>query len=344
MLDATGAVLSQQRYYPFGGARLDPGVTQTDFSFTGQRGTDFGLMDYRARFYSSRLGRFTQPDTLIPDPANPQSFNRYSYVQNSPLNFVDPSGHWPLGPMVEGICPPSVCKNNPALLDNKLYNEDQWKREIVIRRAEIILGNLGGKNDLEAMAQIADWGATIYGDDWNSGILPTLTEIFVGVETTGPLTLVDAGLINKDGCAGLGRETRDCEANRGKPQFADTGFHKDFRDTHNQPFHAWANIVNVATPGNQFMGGVGVGIGVIANIAHDIGQSVLNIDEGFGTSWEDYVLSYASWDIGKKITELSISPSQLADKLRSTLGPNGPGSGGRIQIYYQIFGPLAGSP
>ena len=102
MLDATGAVLSQQRYYPFGGARLDPGVTQTDFSFTGQRGTDFGLMDYRARFYSSRLGRFTQPDTLIPDPANPQSFNRYSYVQNSPLNFVDPSGHRYI-PLIDGI-------------------------------------------------------------------------------------------------------------------------------------------------------------------------------------------------------------------------------------------------
>ncbi|OQA22086.1 MAG: Peptidase family M23 [Chloroflexi bacterium ADurb.Bin360] len=39
------------------------------------------------------LGRFLQADTVIPDPANPQSFNRYSYVLNSPLKYTDPSGH-----------------------------------------------------------------------------------------------------------------------------------------------------------------------------------------------------------------------------------------------------------
>jgi hypothetical protein len=50
-------------------------------------------MDYKARFYSPLLGRFTQPDTLIPDPGNPQAWNRFSYVANRPLNFIDPTGH-----------------------------------------------------------------------------------------------------------------------------------------------------------------------------------------------------------------------------------------------------------
>jgi hypothetical protein len=35
----------------------------------------------------------TQPDTLIPDPGNPQAWNRFSYVYNSPIVFNDPSGH-----------------------------------------------------------------------------------------------------------------------------------------------------------------------------------------------------------------------------------------------------------
>jgi len=52
-------------------------------------------MDYRARFYHPVLARFIQPDTLIPDPSNPQAFNRYSYVANRPVNFNDPSGHDP---------------------------------------------------------------------------------------------------------------------------------------------------------------------------------------------------------------------------------------------------------
>jgi hypothetical protein len=39
------------------------------------------------------IGRFASADTIVPDPANPQSYNRYSYVENRPLNFSDPTGH-----------------------------------------------------------------------------------------------------------------------------------------------------------------------------------------------------------------------------------------------------------
>jgi hypothetical protein len=39
------------------------------------------------------LGRFVQADTLVPDPADPQSLNRYTYVRNNPLKYVDPTGH-----------------------------------------------------------------------------------------------------------------------------------------------------------------------------------------------------------------------------------------------------------
>lgn len=39
------------------------------------------------------MGRFTQPDTLIPGAGNPQNFNKYSYVSNSPIRYTDPTGH-----------------------------------------------------------------------------------------------------------------------------------------------------------------------------------------------------------------------------------------------------------
>ena len=38
------------------------------------------------------LGRMLSPDPNVPDPTNAQSYNRYSYVNNNPLTFVDPSG------------------------------------------------------------------------------------------------------------------------------------------------------------------------------------------------------------------------------------------------------------
>ncbi len=68
--DNIGSIISQQRYLPFGGVRTNIGIIpQTDLGYTGQRNLDsgIGLMDYRARFYSSSLGRFIQPDTITPD-------------------------------------------------------------------------------------------------------------------------------------------------------------------------------------------------------------------------------------------------------------------------------------
>jgi len=46
-----------------------------------------------ARFYDPTTFRFTQPDTIIPDPGNSQSLNRYSYGYNNPVMYNDPTGH-----------------------------------------------------------------------------------------------------------------------------------------------------------------------------------------------------------------------------------------------------------
>ncbi|HEX9865256.1 MAG TPA: RHS repeat-associated core domain-containing protein, partial [Acidimicrobiia bacterium] len=52
-----------------------------------------GLLFYQARYYDPTVRRFVSPDTVVPDPANPQHFDRYSYVTNNPINYSDPSGH-----------------------------------------------------------------------------------------------------------------------------------------------------------------------------------------------------------------------------------------------------------
>jgi RHS repeat-associated protein len=85
---------SQQRYMPFGEPRLAATGSTTDFSYTGQRALeDVGLMDYNARWYDAGIGRFVSADSFVPGAGNPQAFNRYAYVTNNPLNFIDPSGH-----------------------------------------------------------------------------------------------------------------------------------------------------------------------------------------------------------------------------------------------------------
>jgi hypothetical protein len=43
--------------------------------------------------YDPTLGLFVSADSLIPEPADPKQFNRYSYAANNPLRYTDPSGH-----------------------------------------------------------------------------------------------------------------------------------------------------------------------------------------------------------------------------------------------------------
>jgi len=43
---------------------------------------------------SPEIGQFISPDTLVPNPGDVQSFDRYAYVNNNPLRYIDPTGHW----------------------------------------------------------------------------------------------------------------------------------------------------------------------------------------------------------------------------------------------------------
>ena len=83
-----------------GGNRGTPFSDLTTQRFTGQYHEQAlpggeGLAYYNARWYDPALGRFVSPDSIVPSPSNPQDFNRYSYVRNNPLGYVDPSGHDP---------------------------------------------------------------------------------------------------------------------------------------------------------------------------------------------------------------------------------------------------------
>jgi RHS repeat-associated protein len=60
------------------------------YHFTGQEyDADIGLHYYRARWYSTELGRFVSEDPIGFDGGD---VNLYGYVRNNPSNFIDPIG------------------------------------------------------------------------------------------------------------------------------------------------------------------------------------------------------------------------------------------------------------
>jgi RHS repeat-associated protein len=119
---------------PFGEYRIDPPDPAddiTDRGFTGHKhNDDIELIYMNARYYVPAIGRFASADTIVPNPGNPQSYNRYSYVRNNPLNLIDPSGHRECGDS-EDCIDPLTHEPDSSLIPSNLVEFDggNWTPE-----------------------------------------------------------------------------------------------------------------------------------------------------------------------------------------------------------------------
>lgn len=78
-------------YDVFGSVRAHSGAP-TEWLFTGEQSDPTGFYYLRARYYEPGTGRFASRDPFPGIPFHPCSLNRYVYVENNPVNLVDPSG------------------------------------------------------------------------------------------------------------------------------------------------------------------------------------------------------------------------------------------------------------
>ena len=105
--DASGAVLERLSFGAFGERRVAQGTTawqdsalalsssETRRGFTDhEQLDDFGLVHMNGRVYDPHLGRFLSADPFVQSPLSSQGYNRYTYVNNNPLSFTDPSGYF----------------------------------------------------------------------------------------------------------------------------------------------------------------------------------------------------------------------------------------------------------
>lgn len=82
------------RYYAYGRERASNLASlPTDYTFTGQRQDNTGLVYMNARYYDPELGQFISPDTLVPDATGVFDYNRYMYARGNPMKYNDPDGH-----------------------------------------------------------------------------------------------------------------------------------------------------------------------------------------------------------------------------------------------------------
>jgi RHS repeat-associated protein len=94
--DPVGQMVSLSLYMPWGRNRGGAGTQLTDYGFTGQRSMEgtIGLYYFNARWYDSSLGRWAQPDSILPLASQGvQAWDRYEFANDNSVNNIDSTGH-----------------------------------------------------------------------------------------------------------------------------------------------------------------------------------------------------------------------------------------------------------
>jgi len=104
---SAGVVCYDADFLPYGQEMAYVTTCSQNYKFTGlERDTETGLDHTLNRMYDSNLGRWLAPDRHRGNPFNPQSWNRYAYVLDNPVNFSDPYGlvnWWQAGEIALGL-------------------------------------------------------------------------------------------------------------------------------------------------------------------------------------------------------------------------------------------------
>jgi RHS repeat-associated protein len=94
VLDTSGSVVGRQAHLPFGEDLNTSGTTDkhkmTSYERDSESSNDYAVN----RSYSYNIGRFNQSDPYQASGYlhDPQSWNRYNYTANNPVNRIDPTG------------------------------------------------------------------------------------------------------------------------------------------------------------------------------------------------------------------------------------------------------------
>ena len=159
--DFAGVVEKTCQSLPFGDGETCL-ATPTEHLYTGkERDQESGNDYFGARYYSSAMGRFMSPDWAAKEEPvpyanmdDPQSLNLYAYVQNNPLNTVDPQGH-------QGCKDtPELCRAVRDAVSAGHSIQEGWAKRLDDIGNDLSKGVKSAKKGLDAFNSVLGFGKT----------------------------------------------------------------------------------------------------------------------------------------------------------------------------------------
>ena len=134
-LTKDGQAVASSSYNLYGASKASTDTTGQPFAYNGEARDDTGLDYLRARYYDSQGGTFLTEDSYPGEDTDPLSQNLYSYVQNNPVNYTDPSGHrmvW-MGGEGEPSRPRSINTRLQRFYQRSIVEQDSLGRAVSLR-------------------------------------------------------------------------------------------------------------------------------------------------------------------------------------------------------------------
>ncbi len=163
-------IVASYNYDPFGNITNSIEEIGSFYGYNSEDTNPVTKLQYlRARYYDTENGRFMSADNYLGTIDNPLSLNRYIYVQNNPLAYMDPSGHMPvflipaiIGAVLGGVGG-GVYAGTTSYENQKEQNDGKVNGWIVTRDffvGSVVGSTVGGASGLAAGGTIAVFGTT----------------------------------------------------------------------------------------------------------------------------------------------------------------------------------------
>ena len=158
---------------------------------------EVNLIHMNGRMYDANLGRFLSPDNYIQDPFNTQHYNRYGYVWNNPLKYVDPSGEFLISMLIGALI--SVTTNGIInIINDRPFFEGAGKAALIGAIGGGLANGIGTiTQSLQGLTQVAVRGvmhayvggfmSAFSGGDFMQGMASGFVGAVIGGGTQGLL-------------------------------------------------------------------------------------------------------------------------------------------------------------